>query len=225
MGRHHAPRSTVEVARAFDLIAEGFDPTRGRPWPEVDLIDSSPVLDLGCGNARHARVLEERGLEVVCADISIGMLEIAGRRFRGERVQCDAVSLPFRDSSFGSVLYLATLHHIPSEELRLRSLKEVRRVLKEGGKAVISVWALFQPRFLPRIPEMVWNVLRGWEFGDISVPWRSRRLGRVDRFYHLFTKGELIRLVRSAGFSQLEYRKSSFRSRFFAENHVVIARK
>ncbi|MCD6243751.1 MAG: class I SAM-dependent methyltransferase [Candidatus Korarchaeota archaeon] len=213
-----------DIAEIYDAIAKGFDHTRGRPWPEVDLVEESPVLDLGCGNARHASYLEKRGFEVVCADISWRMLEVAANKFKGERVQCDAARLPFRDGSFATVLYLATLHHLPSREDRLRSLIEIRRVLREGGKAIISVWALFQPRFFSKLPKMLFSLLKGREFGDVYVPWRTR--GRTYmRYYHLFTKNELLKLAREAGFSDIRYYKRSFRSKFFAENHVVILRK
>ncbi len=213
-----------EVQRVYDAIARGFDYTRGRPWPEVELVEESPVLDLGCGNGRHAAYLEERGFEVICADISWGMLRIAAKKFKGERVQCNAANLPFRAESFATVLYLATLHHLPTKNSRLKSLKEVRRVLKDGGKAIVSVWALFQPRFFSKIPSMLLNPLRGREFGDVYVPWRTKE--RVyQRYYHLFTRSELVGLAKKAGFSDVRYYGRSFRSKWFAENHVVILTK
>ncbi|RDD52981.1 MAG: class I SAM-dependent methyltransferase, partial [Candidatus Korarchaeota archaeon NZ13-K] len=160
-----------EVARVYDEIAEGYFHIRSRPWPEVELVESGPVLDLGCGNGRHSRYLMLKGFYVVCADISWEMLRVASRRFPGERVQCDAAFLPFRDESFSTVLYIATLHHLRGEH-RLRSLTEVRRVLKNDGIAIISVWALFQPRFFKKFPEMLLNILRGRSPGDVYVPWR-----------------------------------------------------
>ncbi len=211
-----------EVMRVYDEIAEGFDHTRGRPWPEVELVDRDPVLDLGCGNGRHAGYLEARGYRVVCADISWGMLMVARRRVR-ELVQCDASALPFRDSSFGTVLYLATVHHLPRED-RLRSMMEVKRVLRPGGRLIVSAWALFQPRFFGKMFHMLLNPLRGRELGDVTVPWRRR--GRVyRRYYHLFTRRELESLVEEAGLRIVRSYGRSFKYRWFAENHVVVAEK
>ncbi|ACB07712.1 class I SAM-dependent methyltransferase [Candidatus Korarchaeum cryptofilum] len=212
-----------EIARIYDEIADSYFHFRSRPWPEVELVDSGPVLDLGCGSGRNASYLMKRGFEIICADISLGMLNMASRIFSGERVQCDAAFLPFRDGSFSTVLYIATLHHL-EDDLRLRSLMEVRRVLKDGGKAIISVWALFQPRFFRKFPEMFLNFIRGGDFHDVYVPWRKG--GRVFmRYYHLFTRSEFLSLLRKAGFSEIKYHKRSFRSRFFAENHVAVVRK
>ncbi len=208
--------------RVYDEIAEGFDHTRGRPWPEVDLVERDPVLDLGCGNGRHASYLKDKGYQVVCADISWGMLMVAKKRVN-DLVQCDASYLPFRDSSFGTVLYLATIHHLPKGD-RLRSLKEVRRVLKPGGRLIVSAWALLQPRFFSKIPFMLLNPLMGRELGDLTVPWH--RKGRVyQRYYHLFTRGELESLVRKAGLKIVRSYGRSFKYRWFAENHVVVAEK
>ncbi len=211
-----------EVAWVYDQIAEGFDHTRGRPWPEVEYVEKGPVLDLGCGNGRNASYLEARGFYVVCSDISWGMLRVASRRVR-TLVQCDASNLPFRDGSFWTVLYLATIHHLPRED-RLRSLIEVRRVLKEGGRLIVSAWALFQPRFFKKIPGMLLNPLMGRELGDVYVPWRTRR-GTFQRYYHLFTRGELEGLVKRAGLKIVSSYGRSFKYRWFAENHVVIAEK
>lgn len=212
-----------DIAKVYDEIAEGYFHVRSKPWPEVELVERGPVLDLGCGTGRHSSYLMSKGFEVVCADISWGMLSVASKRFQGERVQCDAAFLPFRDESFATVLYIATLHHL-RDELRLRSLMEVRRVLKSGGTAIVSVWALFQPRFFRMYPSMFLNFLRGGVFRDVHVPWK--RGGKIlMRYYHLFTKSELISLLRRAGFREIEYRKRSFKSRILAENHVAIARK
>jgi len=211
-----------DVMKVYDEIAEGFDHTRGRPWPEVDLVDRDPVLDLGCGNGRHASYLEARGYRVVCADISWGMLMVAKRRVR-DLVQCDASSLPFRDASFGTVLYLATIHHLPKED-RLESLREVKRVLKPGGRLIVSAWALFQPRFLKKLPAMLLNPLRGRELGDVRVPWR-RRDRTYRRYYHLFTRRELESLVKRAGLRIISSYGRSFKYRWVAENHVVVAEK
>jgi len=211
-----------EVAKIYDEIAEGFDHTRGRPWPEVELVDRGPVLDLGCGNGRHSSFLEGKGYEVICADISWGMLMVARRR-ASNPVQCDAARLPFRSESFGTVLYLATIHHLPREE-RLESLKEILRVLKPGGRLIVSAWALFQPRFFRKIPYILLNPIRGREAGDVTVPWHRR--GRVyHRYYHLFTRQELEGLVRDAGFNLISSYGRSFKYSFFSENHVVIAEK
>ncbi len=219
-----------ELMKVFEEIAEEYAATRVRPWEEAYIFNEGPVLDLGSGPGRHTKVMAERGIRVVAADISRRMLKILIDRVSGlgivDVVVCDMSNLPFRDRSFNGVLFLAAIHHIQGKENRLNVLKQVKRVLKREGLLVISAWALFHGRFLKKIPKMFfdWMVRRTKEFGDTYVPWKSRK-GTFMRFYHLFTKRELVNLVRQAGFKIERAYGKSFKSRFLSENHLVVARR
>ena len=57
---------------------------------------------------------------------------------------CDNLSLPFRDESLDAVLSVAVIHHIATAERRVRALRELARVIRVGGKVMISVWAMEQ---------------------------------------------------------------------------------
>ena len=57
---------------------------------------------------------------------------------------CDNLALPFRDESFDAVLSIAVVHHFATTERRVHALKELARVLRIGGRLVISVWAMEQ---------------------------------------------------------------------------------
>lgn len=56
----------------------------------------------------------------------------------------DNLSLPFRDESFDAVLSIAVVHHFATTERRVGALRELARVLRIGGRLVISVWAMEQ---------------------------------------------------------------------------------
>ncbi len=219
-----------EVIKVFDEIAEEYAATRVRPWEEAYLFHEGPVLDLGSGPGRHSKVIAEKGIRVIPADISKRMLKILLKRISNSNlvdvVVCDMSNLPFRDRTFKGVLFLAAIHHIQGKENRLNVLKEVRRVLDHGGLLVISAWALYQSRFLKKIPKMLFDRMVGRvkEFGDIYVPWKSRK-GTFLRFYHLFTKNELVRLVKQSGLEIEKVYGKSFKSKFLSENHLVVARR
>jgi len=222
---------TTDLRKIFDEIAEEYAVTRVRPWEEAYLFQEGPVLDLGSGPGRHSKVIAGKGIRVVAADISRRMLEIVldgtkNLSYLVDAVICDMSSLPFRDRAFKGVLFLAAIHHIQGEERRLNVLREVRRVLKDGGLLVISAWALYQRRFLKEIPKMLFDRIVGRvnEFGDTYVPWKSRK-GTFMRFYHLFTRNELLSLVKRAGFKVERVYGKSFKSRFLSENHLVVARR
>lgn len=211
-----------EIAAAFDAIADEFDASRPRPWPETAAFEGrlprrARVLDVGCGGGRNLAFLREQGHDAVGLDASLRLLALSAAKGLGSSVACgDAVALPFRAAAFDGVHAVAVIHHLPTEDERLRSLAEVVRVLRRGGLLLASAWALEQERF----QEVHDEVLRTGRLAaaDVSVPWRRKDGSAVDRFYHLFRAGELERLVRAAGLAvERAWREG--------DNHVVLARR
>jgi SAM-dependent methyltransferase len=88
------------------------------------------VLDVGCGSGRLAATLAVQ--EVVCVDSSPAAVAAAGRRGLAAEV-ADAQELPFEDGSFDVVLCNHVLYHVPDQR---RALRELRRVLRPGGRFV-----------------------------------------------------------------------------------------
>lgn len=102
-----------------------------------------PVLDLGCGGGRDARLLESLGRTVIAGDYAPAMLEWARSRSREEGhtpafLRLNVLALPFRDASVAGVWASGSLLHIPSVRLE-RALAEVHRVLTPTGIAAISM--------------------------------------------------------------------------------------
>jgi len=192
--------SKAEIRATYERIADSFSATRREPWPEVEsFIESLPrasrVLDLGSGNGRYARVLARRGRRAVAFDFSRRLMTIGRRETREkepriaiEWVEGDATDLPFQDASFDAALCVAVLHHLPTLVDRIAALSELRRVLRRGAPAVVSVWAREQARF---------ESLRAAHPSDddVEVPWTMPDGTAVPRFYHLFREGELQRLI------------------------------
>ncbi len=188
-----------DVKRAsdtFDAIAEHFDKTRNHPWEEVvEFLEEceDTLLDMGCGNGRHLLEALERGLEVYGIDASIELLHICKKKLddKAELVRADVKSLPFECGSFDNIIYIATIHHLKQD--RVDSLKEARKVLKEGGKILVSSWA----RELDR-----WDLEDDEQ--DLIVPWHREDGEIIDRFYHLYHLDELSEDVRKSGLKVIE---------------------
>jgi malonyl-CoA O-methyltransferase len=97
------------------------------------------VLDLGCGTGRHALWLTAAGATVTAADFSEGMLAEARKKPGAGAVRWLAhdlhTPLPFADGSFDLVVSGLVLEHLRELD---GLFAEARRVLKAGGRAVVS---------------------------------------------------------------------------------------
>lgn len=95
------------------------------------------VLDLGCGNGRHAIYFASQGFKSSGVDISEQAIAWANDWATREQLQVDfrvsdIAQLPYESATFDVVVSHGVLDHVTSEVAQ-RAVKEVRRVLKPGG--------------------------------------------------------------------------------------------
>ncbi|XP_017148177.1 alkylated DNA repair protein alkB homolog 8 [Drosophila miranda] len=136
------------VHEVYDKIANHFSETRHSPWPQVaQFLDSfepeSVVLDVGCGNGKYLGC-NAHILAIGC-DRSQGLLAVGQQK--GQNVfRCDCLNVPVRSSSIDGCISIAVIHHLASADRRLSALREMARVLRPGGRALVYVWAKEQRR-------------------------------------------------------------------------------
>jgi SAM-dependent methyltransferase len=97
------------------------------------------VLDAGCGSGPLSAALRDRGAVVTCLDGSAAMVELARRRLGDGvdvRVADLAEPLPFDDGRFDDVVASLVLHYLEDWS---GALAELRRVLRPGGRLLVSV--------------------------------------------------------------------------------------
>jgi ubiquinone/menaquinone biosynthesis C-methylase UbiE len=205
--------SRAGVRETYDAIADRFAATREYAWPEVEsfvertVADRPPAvaLDLGCGNGRHSELLADNADRVVGADLSCELLALARQRAR-ERgwaeafhpLVADAAGLSLRSGSVDIAVYVATLHHLPTRELRVASLAELGRVLAPGARAQVSAWSTEHDRFADH------------ETGfDTTVDWTQPDGETVERFYHIYDPAEFDADLERAGLTVEERMVSS----------------
>jgi S-adenosylmethionine-dependent methyltransferase len=137
--RLDSPSGALELRRACALL-------------DVHLPAQARVLDLGGGPGRYAVALARRGHRVVLADLSPALLEIARRRVAeaGVASAIDAIDeVDARDLTrypvgrFDAVVAFGPFYHLISEAERSGAAREIARVLRPGGVALVS--------FLPRL--------------------------------------------------------------------------
>ncbi len=127
------------------------------------------VLDLGCGTGRHALRLGAAGARVTAVDFSEGMLNEARRKSGAEAVRFLAhdlqLPLPFEARGFDRIVSGLVLEHL--SDLRF-VFGEARRVLKPGGRAVVS--AMHPAMFLKSVQARFTDPATGEKVQPGSVP-------------------------------------------------------
>lgn len=84
--------------------------------------------------------LAARAREVYGIDVSDAVVRFAGRGRPGLRATCaDVRCLPFRDDEFDVVVSISTLDHFEERSDIDRGIRELLRVLKPGGKLVLTL--------------------------------------------------------------------------------------
>jgi ubiquinone/menaquinone biosynthesis C-methylase UbiE len=116
-------------------------------WRLLELEPGAEVLDVACGHGRIANRLAERGARVTGLDADAYFLAKAREAGSGaEFVEGDMRSLPSPDASFDAVLLWFTSLGYFDDDGNRAVLRELRRVLRPGGRAAVDFQNL--PRLL-----------------------------------------------------------------------------
>jgi nucleoside-diphosphate-sugar epimerase/ubiquinone/menaquinone biosynthesis C-methylase UbiE len=108
---------------------------------EAALLQGAYLLEIGCGMGFDSLEFLKRGVRVTATDLTPRAAELARRHFEIASVQAEDVrvenvlDLSFPDNTFDAVWANGVLHATGDTALAIR---EVRRVLKPGGRAIIS---------------------------------------------------------------------------------------
>lgn len=147
-------------------------------------------LDVGCGSNRLVtRYLGGNGL-----GIDVYPYEGSGET----NIVPDLTHLPYPDSSFASVTFIANLNHVP-EPLRDPELAEAYRVLRPGGNIIVTMG-------LPIVEILVHKVVWFYDrvFGTQLDHDNQRGMAEGEEYY--LTGAEIRRLLTKAGFRRIIYK-------------------
>ncbi|MGA7870668.1 MAG: methyltransferase domain-containing protein [Candidatus Binatus sp.] len=144
-----APRTTgivIHWAWRYDLLLWVISLGRERAFrqKQIDLADiksGESVLDVGCGTGTLAIAAKQhvgQSGKVYGIDASPEMIARARKKASKTGLElvfdtAEVEALPFPDATFDVVLSSAMLHHLP-DEARHQGIREIRRILKPGGR-------------------------------------------------------------------------------------------
>lgn len=132
------------------------------PWRTISShISEGLVLDAGCGEMRYTRLLKRRyGEKIEIIPLDLIAIPDLGYQF----VQGNIMSLPFRDESFDAIICLSTLQLVEDDR---KALEEFHRVLRRGGKVIITVPTKYSPFHIIRELEITCNV---YDYEPFNIP-------------------------------------------------------
>lgn len=158
------------------------------------------LLDVGCGSGRNFS--KNKYLKIYGIDFSKKMLSFA--RIEAKRLginvnlkKAKTEEIPFDDGFFDYVICNAVLHCIDTPKKRRDTIKEIFRILREGGLAYISVWSRNGPR-LNKIKEIKAGV------NECFIPWTVGKI-KYPRYTYLFGKIEMKKMLEDAGFKIISF--------------------
>jgi len=136
------PEGTIEF---FDEIAKNRYEDYA-PWMrdtfKFEQYKDKKVLEVGVGDGIDHLELAKAGAILTGIDITPKSIELTKKNlelhgYKSNLLIADAENLPFEDDSFDVIYSFGVLHHTPDTQ---KAVKEIYRVLKPQGKAVVSLY-------------------------------------------------------------------------------------
>jgi demethylmenaquinone methyltransferase/2-methoxy-6-polyprenyl-1,4-benzoquinol methylase len=195
------------IAPVYDamnrVMTAGLDVRWRRLTARAVVQPGDRVLDAACGTGDLAIADARAGAgHVTGLDFSERMLERARRKAPHlEWVQGDMLALPFADSSYDAATVGFGVRNVADLEL---SLRELRRVLRSGGR--LAILEITRPRgvakpffslWFDRVVPFVGKRLPGGDVAYVYLPASVKRFPSAE---------ELAGLMRDAGFAEVGFR-------------------
>jgi ubiquinone/menaquinone biosynthesis C-methylase UbiE/uncharacterized protein YbaR (Trm112 family) len=186
---HDENASSDEFNTLLDKLRELFTHRRHLAAVEMspDQLKGKKILEVGCGAGAHSALFSRLGAEMYALDLTAERvtatavkLDMLNGGHSNFALQGDAGALPFADGFFDIVYSNGVLHHTP---YIARTVKEIHRVLKPGGRAVVMLYAknsfLYRCVLFPVRGILQGGVFRNGDWLGRATEWMSSKKQRV----------------------------------------------
>ena len=184
------------VKGVYENIAKRFNHSRAFKWKWIDdfyktLNKNSLVYDIGCGSGRN---MNYDGLQFIGIDNCHNFIKICESK-KLNVIETNVTNIPVEDNTADAIICIAMFHQLSSYENRIQTLLEIKRLVKIGGKILLSVWSINQPAKTKRTFD---------KYGDNIVLWNN--YGTIyERYYYIFQISEIKELFEKTGLKILEH--------------------
>jgi ubiquinone/menaquinone biosynthesis C-methylase UbiE len=170
----------------------------------LKLSKNDKVLEIGCGVGYQIPEIAKRCKDYTGIDFSKKSIMLCKTAKNIRLLVADAHRLPFKKSCFDAVLLIDVLENLRNPE---KTLEEVKRVLKDNGKIVVSVpnW-----RSIYGLVRFVLEKIGKWRY-DLVPP--------IDDW---FTNRRITSMLKRHGFEIEDVRGSFFLPPFFTGKHYLV---
>ena len=181
------------VKKIYQVIASDFSITRINRWSWItDFIMQEPknslIYDIGCGSGRNMKYKDYNFIGVDNCDSFVNMCQKQGLN----TIYSEMINIALESNSADAIINIAAFHHLSSVENRIKALKELKRLVKYGGKILLSVWSINQPSKTRVTFE---------NYGNNIVYWKKI----YPRYYYIFEIPELYDLFEHVGLTVISH--------------------
>ena len=175
------------VKNVYENIAERFNHSRAYKWKWIDrffenLQINSLVYDIGCGSGRN---MNYNKLHFIGIDNCENFIKICKTKNLNV-INSNVIAIPLKDNTADAIICIAMFHHLSSNDHRIQTLLEIKRLIKPGCKILLSIWSKNQPTKTKRTFE---------KYGDNIVLWNN--YGTIyNRYYYIFQIPEIKELFK-----------------------------
>jgi SAM-dependent methyltransferase len=219
----------LKIREAYHLISDSYQSKKSDIWlellndkPDLKSNKSGLLLDLGGGNGRNTKYTL-RTL-IVTFDLAISLLEKSVNNSEQQKVAGSLPSTPFRRQCADEIISIAVLHHFETQSLRQNVMKEYYNLCSDNGSVTITVWRKWRPENAKKIIEAIRKKQVFTSFIDHQRPWKDSSGNILTyRFYHYYTRKELIQEINQANFKHFKIKLMGGKSK--QDNFIVYLKK
>lgn len=175
------------VKNVYDIIAPEFNQTRGYYWQPIsvfinELPNNSLIYDIGCGNGRNMTYTNHTFIGIDNCQKFVDICKNKGL----DAICNNMTDIQLQSDSADFIICVASFHHLANKENRIKSLLEMKRLIKPGGKILITIWSKIQPKK---------TRVNFDNYGDNIVYWKNKH----PRYYYIFAIDEITELFNEVG--------------------------